>query len=66
MRELNRKAQHQIEKMQYHTIMGRKHKHRARVHYTNLIKIFRSKETVKKILKEIGRENTIFNNPEAD
>lgn len=50
-----------IAKMQYHSIMARKHKKLARFQYTILIRILGHENTVKKYLKEIGIKNTLFN-----
>lgn len=61
---LSKQAEKHIKKMQYHETMIKKHRRKARHHYAILMKIFRSKKTLKRILKEIGEENDIFNNPE--
>ena len=61
MKILSKKAEQQIKKMQYHELMSRKHKGKARFHYTILIKIFGNETVVKKVLKDIGIKNEEFN-----
>jgi len=61
MKELSRKAEWQIKKMQYHQLMSKKHTGKARHHYTILIKIFGNKEVAKKVLKGVGMKNEEFN-----
>ena len=63
--ELSRQAEKHIKKMQYHETMVKKHKRQARKHYAILLKIFKNKELLKRVLSELGRENDLFNNPEV-
>lgn len=60
---LSKQVSKQIKKMQYHEIMAKKHRRKVRYHYTILLKIFKNKETLNRLLCELGKENYVFNNP---